>query len=500
MKGRALLFGFGTCVVVFGAVWLAVILDWRVSNRVPNGMDIGMWLLALPLAIIVGLVAVRAIIRRAKQSKSAPKDTAAAPTAATDSSSSPSDPSLVWQVPVLAVALRLPAGDSPAAVIDAARAGQRVDLHPRLKDAEGLPVFAAEVAGLDVTLIDTNLPDAARNWSDARKRVLALAQGLASDLLDEHFGLLREVARRGKSPRDRAPVPVLQLDWWLPEHWSDADRETARQWLAGRLQEQGWSAPELVVSVAAVGDAPAGFKRLDDSIRALHAAGPQLPQLLLATNSYTDAGTIAEWDAAHRLHNGTHPEGRVPGEGASALLLGAPATPAKHAATNAKAGSEVAPSPAATPPTPDYPPAMAHLHRFVAAQRVRPVDHSPRLDSATLIELFQQATARANLTPDAITYLAGDTDARSSRVAEALNFAGQALPDSEPSNTLVALGIPNGDAGAALALGAVAVAAHLTAESQHAGLVFSNHDALLRAALLVSPPTAITDNAAPNLA
>lgn len=500
MKGRALLLGFGTLVVVFGAVWLAVILDWRATNRVPNGMDIGLWLLALPLAIIVGMVAVRAIIRRAKQRKATPQDADIAPTAATDSSSSPNDPSLAWQVPVLAVALRLPAGDSPAAVIDAARAGQRVDLHPRLKDAEGLPVFAAEVASLDIALIDANLPDAARNWSDARKRVLALAQGLASDMLGEHFGLLRDVARRGKSSRDRAPVPVLQLDWWLPEHWSDADRETARQWLAERLQAQGWSAPELGLSVAPMGAAPAGFKRLDDNIRALHDAALHLPHLLLATDSNIDAATIAEWDAAHRLHSGTRPEGRVPGEGASAILFGVPATSAKNAVAGAKTNSETAAATNATPLTPDYPPAMAHLHRLVAAQRARPVDHSPRLDSATLVELLQQATTRAGLAPDAITHLVSDTGARSSRAAEALNFVGQSLPDSEPSDTLLLLGMSNGDAGAALALGAVAVAAHLTAESQHAGLVFSNHDALLRAALLVSPPAAATDNAAPNLA
>lgn len=498
MKGRALLFGFGTCVIVFGAVWLAVILDWRATNRVPNGMDIGLWLLALPLAIMAALVAARAILRRAKQRKAAPADAAAAPTVTTGKSSAPNDPSLAWQVPVLAVALRLPAGDSPGAVIDTTRAGKRVDLHPQFKDAEGLPVFAAEVADLDITPVDASLPDAAHHWSDARKRILALAQGLAGDMLDEHFDALRDVARRGKSPRDRAPVPVLQLDWWLPLNWGDADRETARQWLAARLQEEGWSAPELGLSIAALGAAPAGCKQLDDSIRALHDATPHMPHLLLATDSYIDAATIADWDAAHRLHGGTHPEGRVPGEGASAILLGVPAIPAEHAAAPAKAGSEVAPPSVTAPPTPDYPPAMAHLHRLVAAQRARPVDHSPRLDSTTLVELFQQAAARASLAPETIAHLVSDTDARSSRTAEALNFVGQALPDSEPSDTLLSLGMSNGDAGVALALGAVAVAAQLTAESQHAGLVFSNHDAVLRAALLVSPPPVATDSAAPN--
>lgn len=500
MKGRALLLGFGTLVGVFGAVWLAVILDWRATNRVPNGLDIGLWLLALPLVIIVGLVAVRAMIRRTKQRKAASKSTAAVPATVSAPSASPNDPALAWQVPVLAVALKLPAGDSPAVVLDATRAGKRADLHPRLKDAEGLPVFATEVGGLDTTMVDDSLPDGASGWSDGRKRTLALAQELASRMLDEHFDALRDVAQHGKSPRDRTPTPVLQLDWWLPERWSDADRETTRQWLADRLHAQGWSAPALTVNVAAVSNGPACLKRIDDRICALHGAPPHLPHLLLATDSYIDAATIAEWDAAHRLHSGTRPEGRVPGEGASAILLGVPGAPVKNVATETTTAIEATATSATTPSAPSYPPAIAHLHRLVAAQRARPVDHSPRLDSATLVELFQQATTRAGLAPDAITYLAGDTGARSSRTAEALNFAGQALPDAEPADALFPLGIPNGDAGAALALGAVAVAAHLTSESQHAGLVFSNHDAVLRAALLVSPPAAATDNAAPNLA
>ncbi|MDD7993516.1 hypothetical protein PVA98_30525 [Achromobacter xylosoxidans] len=38
--------------LVFGVVWLAVIIWWQESRTLPTGLDIGLYLFALPLALI----------------------------------------------------------------------------------------------------------------------------------------------------------------------------------------------------------------------------------------------------------------------------------------------------------------------------------------------------------------------------------------------------------------------------------------------------------------
>lgn len=475
MARRSLLRPLGFAVLIFGVVWCVIILRWRAINRVPNGADVVLYLVALPMALLLGFVVLRWSIDAVKkrQKKAAADDVAAGN--AVDPLV-PEDPSLAWQLSVFAADVLFAGGDTPAALAEAARANQRAQLHPKLQDNRGLPVFAVEVEGIDTDAIEDSLPPAAQGWNESRKRTLALSLTLASRMLEEHFDALQAEASEADVPTARAtPRSLLQIEWLLPAHWSDADRDTAQAWLTAQLAAQGWSAPLVQLTVTGLSGGMAALKRLDDLHRAFHADPPLLPHLLLASDSHLDETSVAEWDAARRLHAARRPEGLVPGEGACALLLAAK--------------------------LPGGAPELARLHRVIAAQRAQPVDKPGRLQADTVKELIGQALSRVQLKPEALAHVISDTDMRASRMAESMHLIEQVVPDSDPSEVLLPLGVANGECGAALALAMVAVAVQLTADSQQPSLVFSHHDASLRAVALVTPSLpAVTTSTTPSLA
>lgn len=465
----------GSAVIIFGVVWCAIILRWRAINRVPNGDDVVLYLVVLPLALFMGFVALRWTIDAIKKRR----EIATTTQRAADNRAEPvvsEDPSLIWQLSVFAADALFASGDSTAALVDAARASRRAKLHPTLRDNQGLPVFAAAVESVDVEAIEDSLPETAQRWSESRKRTLALAFTLASRMIEAHLNDVHEADDFTAAAPGGARSPrLLQLEWLLPARWSDTDRATAQTWLSGQLAALGWSAPSLQLTSIGIDSGIAALKRLDDLQRAFQAVPRPLPMLLLASDSHLDEVTIADWGAAHCLHGAGRPEGLVPGEGASALLLG-----------NRNSGGA---------------PELAQLHRLLAAKREKPVEKSGRLQADTLKDLVRQALARAQLEPDAPVHIVSDTDMRSSRMAESMHLAEQVLPESDPVEVLLPLGVANGECGAALALAIVAVAVQLTADTQQPGLIFSHHDAILRAAALVTPPvSAATTSSTPSLA
>ncbi|MFY3272488.1 hypothetical protein ACOTEV_02095, partial [Achromobacter xylosoxidans] len=72
--------------LVFGVVWLAVIIWWQESRTLPTGLDIGLYLFALPLALIAagwaGLRIARARREARAAAAAAPADAPAATSAA----------------------------------------------------------------------------------------------------------------------------------------------------------------------------------------------------------------------------------------------------------------------------------------------------------------------------------------------------------------------------------------------------------------------------------
>lgn len=457
MARRSLWRALGLITLIFGVIWLVMILRWRSENRVPNGVDIALYLLALPIVLLLGYVGLRQGIDSSRRRQR--KANAAAAAQPVTEAEPADDPSLRWNLPILASEVLFPAGDTPQALSEAAIAGQRPQLHPKFRDTRGLPVFAAEVEAVDADALD-KLSDQLPGFDAVRRRNLWLAQTVTTRLLEQHATLLSEPEPAEVSPDDKSAVP-LELEWLLPSVWNDADRRVAGDWLAMRLADEGWDATRIRIQCRAVDSGAHALARLDEISRQFHQ-GASKCRLLLASDSVIDEAEIHAWDSSGHLHKAGRAEGRVPGEGACALLVGS------------------APNPIGDPPP--------QLHRMLLAQRAQSADKAGRLNAGTLQDLLHQSLTRCGdaVTSEQLVYGIADTDMRPSRMAESLQLLDHALTESDPATILQPLGMANGDAGAATALALVAVAATLTRNQQQPGLIFSVHDGLARAVALVS--------------
>lgn len=457
MARRSLLRSMLWIALIFGAAWASVLLYWHASYRIPSGMDVALYLVALPLGLVAGYGGLRYGIDAVKRRGQKHPDEAA--TAAQETATAgPSEQAVAHELQVLASAVWFPAGETVQDLVNAARGNRRVGLHPSLRDARNLPVRAAGIDGIDLESIDEVALD------EAQKRAVQLAQTLAAKLLEEHGEASPPPRQAGGTP------PAVQVEWLLPARWTEAERQAAATWLDGRLAALGWRPPQVSTRFRAMEDGAQALQRLDEIGQLLHHADAPARYLLVASDSYLDDRALAALEHARDLHGPERPDGRVPGEGGCALLL-------------------------ARPPSGD----AASLQRFASGRRPKPAATGGRLDTDTLHALATQALGDGTTTAVEIGHVVSDADQRPSRVAETLAAIERVLPDASAEQRL-SLGIANGDSGPALALAAVAVAAALALESRQASLVVSVQSPVERAVALVVPPPAAVPSPTPVLA
>lgn len=499
MRGRAILRTALPVVLVFAAVWIAVIAYWRASNREPNGGDVVVYLIALPLGLLVAFWLLKAGVRRLRRGDGASGATAAKGVGAEDVAVE--DPERRFRLLLVGSALRLPPGESATDVAGKLAAAQRPDLHPDLRDAHGLPVLAACVADLDTGQTqaaleahgagDTVRPD------PEQLRALTLAGAALEELLDAAH-LLREAPVEVRSGAEDAAIPELQAHLLqptdrerraaqadagavtqlrahllLPARWDEGLRVAAGAWMQGIADAADWPQPRMMLRVVAIDDGASALQALDALCLALNRQPDASLHLLLACDSYVGERSVAAWDADGTLLTGRRPDGKVPGEGAVALLLSA-----------------------TSPDTPDAAPA-ARLHRVAHGRRTSPADARGRVDSDLLAALCEQALAAAGLDPDAVAWVVSDADQRPRQATELAGALHAAVPKLDPAAQCLNAGVGCGQAGAVTALAAVALAAAKAIEEDTAALAISTGDAYTRAALAATPPPPAEPVAAP---
>lgn len=437
-------------LALFAVVWLAVIIWWQESRTLPTGVDIGLYLFALPLALLAALwLGVRAV-RAARAPKPEP---VAEPQAQT-----PPAPRLA-ELRVVAVAARAAAGADTAAIAQALAEQKRPELDAELKTPQGFPIFAGRVPGLN----DLELYAAAHErgappeaLTTATLRVTALLTDIARTLTgDAH----RRVTELDVPARDD-DWPLLRFEVLLSADWPEAARERARKEI---LAAAGvW--PDARVSVAEhlARSAMAG----DHLLRELASAPPDahaqpLWRIVLAGDGYIDAEQVALWDGLTKLLTHANPQGRVPGEAAAGLLLG----PA-----DADADLRIALSPV--------------WHRQKSA------DARGALAEPPLADLARELLQRADVAPERVAHVISDADHRGSRPLEPLNVASQLFAHLDASKDCQAVGAACGHTGVAASLLTLAVAGEACVQLEQPVLTLTLQDPALRCAALVSRPAA----------
>lgn len=438
-------------LALFAVAWLAVIIWWQESRTLPTGVDIGLYLFALPLAILIAFLVGTRLVRAARAPKAAPVQ------AGTDA---PADvPARPAELRLVAVAARAAAGADAPAIVEALAEHKRPELDPELKTPQGFPIFAARVPGMD----DMELYAAARDLgappealATAPLRVTALLTEIASALTRDAHARVTEL----DVPAREEDWPLLRLDVLMPAHWPEAAR--LRALAAVRAAAGAW--PDARISTA---EHPAQDAMAADHLLRQLASEPRdakaEPQwrIVLAGDGYIDAAQVAQWDGLSMLLTHANPQGRVPGEAAAGLLLAPP---------DADADLRVTLSP--------------------VLQRQKSADARGAQAEAPLADLARDLLNAADVSPDSVVHLVSDADHRGSRPLEPLGVAAQLFPHLDAGKDCQAVGVACGHTGVAASLLTLAVAGETCLRFDQPVLALTLQDPALRAAALVSRPAA----------
>ncbi len=452
-------------LALFAVVWLAVIIWWQESRTLPTGVDIGLYLFALPLAVLGALWLGARAVRAARAPK--PEPLASAPAA-------DEAPAALAKLRIVAVAARAAAGPDAAGIAEALAEQQRPELDPELKTLQGFPVFAARVPQLD----DVELYAAARERG-APAEALATAGLRATALLADIAATLTNDAHRRVTELD-VPArdedwPLLRFDIVLPASWPQAARERAR---AQVLAAAGvW--PDTRVSATEHGARDA--MAVDLLLRELASASGSAAdaptwRIVLAADGYVDQDLVAQWDADAMLLTHANPQGRVPGEAAAGVLLGQ-----AHSTSTADATD-------------------VHVALSPVTHRQKPADARGAQAEPALADLTRDLVQRAAIAPDSVIHVISDADHRGSRQLEALNVASQLFEHLDSAKDCHAVGVACGHTGVAASLLTLAVASEACMQSepqpapqpQPAVVTLTLQDPALRCASLVYRPAAST--------
>lgn len=443
--------------LVFGVVWLAVIIWWQESRTLPTGVDIGLYLFALPLALIVAAWGGTRIVRARREARAAPAQPAQ------DNTAQAAEPApAAARLRVLASAASAAAGSEPAAIHAALTAQQRPDLDPSFKNTQGFPVFSARAPQLDTEALRATA-------REARAPTAALEEECvrATALLAEVVEALSQEARaivlnQGEPQRDEA-WPLLQLELLLPAQWPDAVRDHAADQVRATA---AWPASRIALRLHAAQDALACDGLLRQLAQEPLTARSATLRLVAVADSYIDATRVEQWDAAGRLMTNANPQGQIPGEAAAGLLLDLAAQ---------ASGAEPARADAA-------------LTLILSAQAPRSVGADARgaLHEPQLTELAAQFLAEQGQPADGVAALISDADHRGSRPLETAGLAAALFPALDPNQECLAVGSGCGHTGAAAHLLTVAVAGAACAQAGAPVLALMTQDPALRTLVLVS--------------
>lgn len=444
--------------IAFGASWSGAVWRWRATNRMPDTADIVLWLVVLPLVLLLAVWGGRALYRRAKAAPAAAA--AAAPADAPAAAPRAAAPALA----IVASALRVPHGGSAAELAAVLASGDaRPALDAELVDDYGYPILTARVDDVDVDGARAALgaSDAAAGFSEEQWRAVALGGAVAAELagwLAAHPGIEQHAAR--VDTRAPSPLPPLELHVAWPQQFTPAQRAAGAAWFRELLATGGWPLERIAV-------APEAAETRADALPPglLERAGQPLLAVVLACGSQLGSATVDTMAMHDVLLTARQPQGRVPGEGACALLL-ADATQAALLA-----------------PATD----LAALRTLTAARLGTSADDARRVDAAPLQALCERALGDAGCAPDAVALVAADADARAGRVMELMAVATDKLPQLDTATDLLRTGGAIGACAPVAWLAALAVGAQGALERQAPVLCIGNLDPFRRDVAVVAP-------------
>lgn len=463
-------------VAVFAVVWLAVIIYWQSTARMPSGVDLALYMGVVPLVLFGAGWALHSVAtspppKPAATPAATPEDGAVA---AAQANQKLMEQERSWSLGIVACALHTPNGASAAEVMATLQGGNVPHaLDEELKTLEGFPVFAARVADMQCTptqeameqwQLAGNFPDLV--WSPRQYRALHLAaqtlQELASKAV-EHPAVQQYAANlaAGRRADETAVLPLRLILLW-PDSWSAEHQAAASAWAQSLVVEAGWPAQRVLVQAnnAAQQDPIA---LLDFVTVTSHKA--QLPTLglLVACDSGIDQDFVDALQEKDLLYGGKNPQGVRPGELAAGLLF-----------ADAQQCQLMGDGP------------YARLHRASWSSRDKSADAKGRTSSALLTTVANLALETAKLGAADIAVLCADNDHKSSREAELAEVVNARFTELDTTKDVFKVAQVSGSLQHVNTAATLCVAHQYVVDAQLPTLCMSLHDPLWRAAVVLS--------------
>lgn len=459
-------------------VWAIVIGYWKIAGIRPDVRALVLYLGVLPLGAFIVLALFKHGLSNARsKAESAQADAleGKGESAATGEDSSPDEPAT--PVAILASALQLPPGNDPAGVLGAIAAPASPQLHPKLKDASGYPVFASWADDTDTDAVVQAFEAAGGKATDIRRfaeeqlRAVGLMLPVAQDLLASVAAedWLSPPAPSGHATAQQRPTaaaaPHLQASIFLPAEWPPLIRELVTAWFMEESRASGIPSDQVTAEVIPASGSNDVWRRLSQ------IASPSTPppsardlHLVLACHSQLGERSIQRLDQAGQLLSAMRSEGVVPGEGAAGILLLAP--DAEHGF--------------ACPPK-----AVLHAH----ATTRDGVSWQTRTAIQQMEGLLGQTLAKTPAArSDEVMAMVSDADLRKSRSTAVAGFMHQALAHLDPESDCMATGTHCGHTGIVSPLVLLALAAEAAAANDQPVLAVAIAERDQRTIALVSPP------------
>ncbi|MEN9451110.1 MAG: hypothetical protein RLZZ369_169 [Pseudomonadota bacterium] len=489
-------------LIVGAMVWLFTLWHWQQSGRDVDLFDIVSYLLVLPTVIAGGWLLALWVIKkiRAKAAQEivlpAAQTSHAAPALSGDQALQRA------HALVLDAAVHTCVGpDAMSSLAEVQSGAVRPGLDPSLQDYDGLPIFSARVADLDLDDADIGELPRADAPAMAVSRAMALLRGPVEQLAETWMSLLEQLSptqamAAGGTDHEwgsgaktylsgvghRTPDDEKQrtdpIQWTvrilMPASWSVADQDlvvcAVRSRLAAVVDHAtacGMAAPQWQVIPPATPEI--WWSELDAHIKRWGREGRAEALLILAVDSALDEPTVERWQSVGELFTAQHQTGRVPGEAAVGMLL---SSPALRGRVDFKALAQPA----------------IRLARPVCLRRDKSADALGRVGATTLVETMTQALAVAGVAPSLDLMVVTDADHRASRTSELFEALQTLVPGIDPTVQVTRAGEVLGDVGVARSLlsAALGCAAVWASEGEQVALathVQSSHE---RVALALS--------------
>ena len=322
---------------VFLLVWLVVIYSWRTSNRLPSNIEVGAYFLGFPL-LVLGTLWVGKKVLQTSRAASVGQASNEPAKPADNSNNAPCNEAIAHEFAVLATSLKTCHGMTSAEVLDKLKSGEaRLELDESLVDDDGFPIPTGRIASLTVDESSNEFLTWQRSgkkpeiqWLTEDLRAIFLGGESLREILDEALAIsqghlqpsLQEQQGNSQGQLKNILDPItLEIFLRVPERWSNLQSIACSEWYRKIALDTTWPSENLRIQVLKKSPVQTQFEFLSNQFIEQQNLQKNSAIVVLAFESMIGDESVDSMQQAGVLVNGKNPTGKVPSEGAAALLV-----------------------------------------------------------------------------------------------------------------------------------------------------------------------------------